>query len=458
MSKFKPGPALAAFDAAIEPALIKPLKTAGVTADPAKLKKALISASRVEARLRASFEIGLAAHKAPRAAASVDEFHKALSSSACAWAFWGTRGFEAYVGTKHASALLGGIGSEDFMALANARAAYEAAMRDFKVLDAYVSDYNLDAAQLNQTLMFWMEHPNLSVDDIMDRMRFYLPPETPVRARVPAPNPSMTGSIEVSDDVIKDSDSRKLLNQIFQFGDEVGGTGAIEDIRAKVLPEGGESVALLMEPLPNRMTRAAKGKLQPGQSKAPDFNRQVSPAIGELDLMVDGKPLEVVDPHTGEVTRVVLSGKEGGWNRLHLVGPGFGDEAGAGLALGPYEVNHKYQNSGIEKLIRELAERVAPHRADNLHFKLRAEMTTWGNPTPKGLTTDSKEPLFRSATYTMELTTPSGTVSHSVTIRLNNDPLDIAKGADPDVFVTPASEIKDGAAALYRELELWVPT
>ena len=457
MSKFKAGRGLEAFEAAVDAAPMKLAKTKGVTPDPARLRKSLKAAARVEARLRASFAIGLAAHTPPSVAASVDDFHKSLTSSACAWAFWGTRGFEGYQDTHHATELLARIGPDDTKALANARAAYAKAMDDFKVLDAYVAENRLGAAELNSSLMFWMEHPNLTADEIMDRMRFYMPDSTPVRARKPPPNLNSTGSIPAPDDVIKKEEYRKLLNQIFQYGDEIGGTGAIDDITAIELPGGGEKVTLSMEPLAHRMTRGTEGKLKPGQNLAPDFNNKIKPAINELEMTKDGMPIEIINPETGEVTQLILSGGKDGWNRLHLAGPGFGDEAGAGLALGPWEINHKYQNSGIEDFIRALSEQVAPHRADNLHFKLRIEMTTWGNPTPKGLSSGTKEPFFRSVTYHMDLTTPEGTVSQKFMISLDNDPLDVMLGAKPKVSITPGQDLKNSMSALFMELEKWVP-
>ncbi|WP_025050859.1 polymorphic toxin type 4 domain-containing protein [Sulfitobacter noctilucae] len=457
MSRFKAGRGLEAFEAAIDAAPMKVTKTKGVTPDPARLRKSLKAAALVEARLRASFAIGIAANVPPAAASTVDDFRKSLTSSACAWAFWGTRGFEAYQDTRHAAELLARVGPDDTKALANVRAAYGKAMDDFKVLDAYVAENKLGAAELNSSLMFWMEHPNLTVDEIMDRMRFYLPDATPVRSRKAAPNPSSTGSIPAPDDVIKNEEHRKLLNQIFQYGDEIGGTGAFDDITCVELLGGGEKVTLSMEPLAHRMTRGSEGMLKPGQNLAPDFNTKIKPAINELEMLVDGKRLEVVNPETGELTVVILSGGKGGWNRLHLAGPGFGDEAGAGLALGPWEINHEYQNAGIEDFIRSISEQVAPHRADNLHFKLRIEMTTWGNPTPKGLTSETKEPFFRSVTYHMDLTTPEGTVSQKFMISLDNDPLDVMQGAKPNVSVTAGQDWKNSKSALFMELEKWVP-
>ena len=44
-----------------------------------------------------------------------------------------------------------------------------------------------------------------------------------------------------------------------------------------------------------------------------------------------------------------------GYQRAHLIGPGFGGEATAGLMLAPHGVNQLVQNKGIEKLLRDAA-------------------------------------------------------------------------------------------------------
>jgi Bacterial toxin 4 len=42
------------------------------------------------------------------------------------------------------------------------------------------------------------------------------------------------------------------------------------------------------------------------------------------------------------------------WEAAHLWGPGFGDEAAAGMMLAPKDVNQVWQNRGVEKFLREL--------------------------------------------------------------------------------------------------------
>lgn len=45
-----------------------------------------------------------------------------------------------------------------------------------------------------------------------------------------------------------------------------------------------------------------------------------------------------------------------GWERAHLIGPGFGGELFAGLMLAPWGVNQLAQNRGAERILRQLAE------------------------------------------------------------------------------------------------------
>jgi hypothetical protein len=59
---------------------------------------------------------------------------------------------------------------------------------------------------------------------------------------------------------------------------------------------------------------------------------------------------------------------------LHLVGPGWGSELGAGMALGPQRVNLTYQNTGVEALVRGLA---AHEAAGGGRVLVEAAGTTW---------------------------------------------------------------------------------
>jgi len=154
---------------------------------------------------------------------------------------------------------------------------------------------------------------------------------------------------------------------------------------------------------PGRLTRNPK-RVGEGVSQAPSFNQQLRARLGGLsDIGLKG------------------------WQRLHLWGPGFGDEAAAGMMLGPASVNQFWQNgtlvmsggkksyAGIEGFLRELAEKA---KATGGQVKLTATAEAWGNPTPGGFKVASGEPVLRHVQYKFELVAPDGTVSSWTTVHL----------------------------------------
>jgi hypothetical protein len=64
-----------------------------------------------------------------------------------------------------------------------------------------------------------------------------------------------------------------------------------------------------------------------------------------------------------------------GWQRAHQVGPGLGAESGTGIRYAPPEVNLKYQNSGIERFIRDFNKAKAP----DVRLRLRTVTTAHPN-------------------------------------------------------------------------------
>ncbi len=79
------------------------------------------------------------------------------------------------------------------------------------------------------------------------------------------------------------------------------------------------------------------------------------------------------------------------WQQLHLWGPGFGDEAAAGLWLGPRSVNLRWQNDRIESMIRQ-ASQLTNSRNGTLQLLARAEAQEFASPV--GLV-----PFLRTAEY-----------------------------------------------------------
>ncbi|MBB96669.1 MAG: hypothetical protein CML68_18975 [Rhodobacteraceae bacterium] len=451
----KPGRALLDFDDAIEAAPMSVKKVRNVDIDAPKVRKKLKAAARVEAARRASFEAGLLRDGAVTIAAAGPEMKQSILASVCAWAFWGTRGFEKYADTNHAARLFGLLDMSDPAHAAAARQAYSEAFADFRMIDKYVADNLVGEAELNNTLEFWLANRELTADDFLDRLRFHMPGNTPTRARRPPQNPNQTGSVPIPDDLL-DAQTPEALEELrdilrkYQCWDEMAGTGAVTRVSAKNLPEGGESIVVEMEPLPNRINRTGED-LKPGQNIAPNFNNKVVPRINKIELLVNGKPLLDADGNP-----IVLSGGRDGWNRLHLVGPGEGEEMGLGMALGPGFINHDLQNEILEEYIRDMAARVAPYRSKDFHLRVLRGCTTWGNPTPKGLSTEIREPFFRSVFYEVTLTTPSDTLRLKYGLELMNDPLDIILGAEPNIKRT-AADVLGGLKPFLELLDTCAP-
>lgn len=226
-------------------------------------------------------------------------------------------------------------------------------------------------------------------------------------------------SIEVPDEVM--SPETKALLREHADGrsgvDEFAGSGGIEKIEARTAP--GDDTVLEVEIegelLPKRLERDSGKTLQDGQSQAPNYNdrrNKKQPAMKDLGL------------ETPE-----------DWQRLHLWGPGFGDEAGAGMFLGPRVVNNEWQSAGIEEMIRELGRQVAPHRPG---FKLKCKATArcWSKPTPKGFTSSSGEAFLKEARYDIIIELPDGTTKTArIDITIGADPADINAGLDPAVHI-----------------------
>jgi len=59
------------------------------------------------------------------------------------------------------------------------------------------------------------------------------------------------------------------------------------------------------------------------------------------------------------------------YRRLHLWGPGFGDEARLGIMYGPHEINAWWQNESVELVIRDL-EKLTRDTEGELHLSARA--------------------------------------------------------------------------------------
>lgn len=102
-----------------------------------------------------------------------------------------------------------------------------------------------------------------------------------------------------------------------------------------------------------------------------------------------------------------------GYDRAHLWGHGFGDEARAGIMYAPAELNRVLQNRGIEDRIRESAKKV---RAEGGEFILRAKARSYPPEPPadrvlKGaLRPEDQEFLLKELVYEIEVKKADGSV------------------------------------------------
>lgn len=211
-------------------------------------------------------------------------------------------------------------------------------------------------------------------------------------------------------DYVLDSASRAKLPHEEQ---KVAGTGGIETITVRDDPEGGIAVTILGKILPRRLARRA-ADVTATRRRAPDFN-----ASGKLFSNRESK-----------LNRF--------WQRLHLWGPGFGDEAAAGMMWGPRDVNLDWQNGSIEDYIRNLAT-VAERRGMDTHVKATA--VSWGDPTPSGFKAPKGERFLKTAEYTVTLKRPGEPdTTIRVTLEVNEPP----KGGVKSFTVDPPSAVNLG--------------
>jgi Domain of unknown function (DUF4157)/Bacterial toxin 4 len=132
---------------------------------------------------------------------------------------------------------------------------------------------------------------------------------------------------------------------ISDFDRRTAGTGGISDI--SFMPDPAGRFAVRITGVLRRGLWRRGGTPPPGRPRAPNYNRSSS-----------------------LVTHAEAGLPAGQWENLHLVGPGFGDEAAAGMMKGPREVNQWHQNRGVEGWMRDLFRAVDP-----LNGRVRYEAT-----------------------------------------------------------------------------------
>jgi hypothetical protein len=206
----------------------------------------------------------------------------------------------------------------------------------------------------------------MSVEDMVGQMNLW--------AETLKANPKARARL--APDFIMDAATRARLPD---FEQKIAGTGGIESITAREMPEeGGLVVTIIGMILPKRLARKAKDVTKTRRA-APEFN----------------------------ASNKLFSNKEAGlskdWQRLHLWGPGFGDEAAAGMMWGPREVNYVWQNESVETYIRQLA---TLNEARGGTTRLKATATAWETPIPGGFTPPQGEHFLKSVEYVVTLQHP----------------------------------------------------
>ena len=101
-----------------------------------------------------------------------------------------------------------------------------------------------------------------------------------------------------------------------------------------------------------------------------------------------------------------------GYQAAHLWGPGFGDEAAAGIMLAPAEFNLEWQNAGIESRIREW-HKIATERGGQL--EVRAAARSHDRSIGGGA-------LLANVEYTVSVRTPDGVLHEMGRVGLTADP------------------------------------
>ena len=210
---------------------------------------------------------------------------------------------------------------------------------------------------------------------------------------------------------VLDADSRHALygtdNLDVNVMEDIVGTGGIGKIVARRHDDRSMEVEITGEILPGRQEQRT------GMESAGFFSYDDLEDQGKLRQTIDGDPNKR-------------------WERLHLWGPGFGDEAAAGIYLGPRAINQDDQNRGIEKLIRHLGKLVLPLRDHGYRLFCTAHVQTWPEPSPNGFLV---ERVFRRVEYEISLITPGGVHKALAGLEMITDPADYNDGARLDTTV-----------------------
>ena len=177
-----------------------------------------------------------------------------------------------------------------------------------------------------------------------------------------------------------------LPREADHFDRQTAGTGGIEEVEFRKDPQSGAPAVKIKGQLKPGLYRG-KGPAPPGKTKAPNYNR----------------------------SRKLVSNKEAGldseWENAHLWGPGFGDEAAAGMMKAPKSVNQWYQNEGIEGYLRDLRKASPPGSTIEVEATSVAHDLTGNAWQPK-----TQVDFLKEADYKVMVTVPG---EPPMTLRVN---------------------------------------
>jgi hypothetical protein len=277
------------------------------------------------------------------------------------------RSLSKFLKTQQARGMLGDLAinpTDHPEHLAALREGFLAALETAETIVNHANQLRLRDSEIENWFHIWAEHPGLSVDGLLAHMDKYA---EPLKANAGS-------KYRYATKLMTDEKTRKVLQD---FDLHIAGRGAIEKLTARKTAEGGKVVTIEGRALPSIKNRA---------KEAPNFNK--------------------TDPKTGKlITAEELGLSASDWEWAHLWGPGWGDEAAAGLTLAPREVNQVYQGRGLEKYVRKLAQLADKVGAE---VRVKASATSWANPTPGGWETSSDVEFLKKAEYKITLELPDG--------------------------------------------------
>jgi hypothetical protein len=216
------------------------------------------------------------------------------------------------------------------------------------------------------------------------------------------------------------NDPHGMRQDTTNFDRRTAGAGGIEDISFLKDPDGRYAVKIKGK-LQKGLYRG-KGKTPPGKTRAPNYNR----------------------------SRKFVSNREAGlnaeWENAHLWGPGFGDEAAAGMMKAPRGVNQWYQNEGIEGWARDLrkaADEMPKIAGKAAEVEVEATAIAW-DMQGRAWQPKTQVDFLKRAEYRVKLTTPGGeTASVRVTIDVAPPPgSKVVISFDPPTAANPADLLR----------------